>query len=94
MEDFDYNQIQQNQLHDVADDTMMPDGAENRADHDNENVVHIVNGSEWTEQQQHKVVDIDTEERRRGKGFMQRVKQRWEAEYPTNPTTVQNCRDV
>ena len=41
MEDFDYNQIQQNQLHDVADDTMMPDGAENRADHDNENVVHI-----------------------------------------------------
>ena len=93
MEDLDYNQIQPNQLHDVADDIVVLNGAENRANHDNENLVHIVNGSEWTEEQKHKVVKIDTEERQRGKGFMRRVKQRWDTEYPMNPRTTQNLTD-
>ena len=93
MEDLDYNQIQPNQLHDVADDTVVPNGAENRANHDNENVVHIVNRSEWTKEQKHKIVEIGTEERRRGKGLMRRVKQRWDAEYPADPRTAQNLID-
>ena len=93
MEDLDYNQTQPNQQHDVADDIVVPNGAENRANHDNENMVHIVNRSEWTEEQKHRIVKIDTEERRRGKGFMRRVKQRWDATYPTDPRTAQNLID-
>jgi hypothetical protein len=35
-----------------------------------------------TEEQVKKLVQIDTEEHARGKGFMKRVKERWDAEYP------------
>ena len=42
MEDLDYNQTQPNQQHDVADDIVVPNCAENRANHDNENMVHIL----------------------------------------------------
>ena len=93
MEDLDYNQTQPNQQHDVADDIVAPNGAENRANHDNENMVHIMNRSEWTKEQKHRIVKIDTEERRKGKGFMRRVKQRWDATYPTDPRTAQNLID-
>ena len=42
MGDLDYNQIKPNQLHDVADDTVVPNGAENRAHYDNDGIVHIM----------------------------------------------------
>ena len=93
MGDLDYNQTQPNQEHDVADDIVVPNGAENRANHDNENMVHIVNRREWTEEQNHRIVKIDTEERTKGKGFMRRVKQQWDATYPTDPRTAQNLID-
>ena len=70
MGDLDYNQINPNQLHDVADDTVVPNGAENRAHYDNDGIVHIMNSREWTDEQKHKLVEIDTQERRRGKNFM------------------------
>jgi len=89
IENLDYNQIQPNQQHDVADDTVVPNGADNRANHENENIVHIVNRSEWNEEQKHKIVKIDNEERRKGRGFMRRVKQHWFAVYPKDPRTVQ-----
>ena len=62
MEDLNYNQTQPNQQHDVVDDIVVPNGAENRANHDKENMVHIMNRSEWTEEQNHGIVKIDTEE--------------------------------
>ena len=93
MEDLDNNQFQPNQPRDLANIAVVPIGAENRANHENENHVHAVNRGEWTQEQKRKIVEIDTEERRRGKGFMRRVKQRWDAEYPEHPRTAQNLID-
>ena len=93
MGDLDYNQIIPNQLHDVADDTVVPNGTENRANHDIENIVHIVNGSKRTEEQKDKAVTIDTEECQSGKVFVRRIKQRWDDEYPSFPRTAQNLTD-
>ena len=46
------------------------------ANHDNDNIVHIMNNCEWSEDQKHKLVEIDRQKRRRGKNFMKRVKAR------------------
>ena len=53
MDDLDNNQFQPNQLHDVADDTVALNDAENRANHDNNNIVHLINNREWTNKQKH-----------------------------------------
>ena len=90
MEDLHNNQFQPNRPHDVADDTVAQTGAENRAYHDNDDIVHIMNNHKWTEEQKHKLVKIDTQERRRGKNFMKRVKARWDTEYPASRRTTQN----
>ena len=93
MDDLDNNQFQPNQLHDVADDTVVPNDAENRANHDNNNIVHLMNNREWTNEQKHRIVEINMLERRRGKNFMRRVKERWDAEYPGIARTAQNLID-
>lgn len=90
MENIDQNQFQPNQTHDVADDTVAPIDAENRAHHNNDGIVHIMNSREWTDEQKHKLVEIDTQERMRGKNFMRRVKVRWDAEYPAVTRNAQN----
>ena len=53
----------------------------------------MMNNREWTDEQKHKIVEIDIQERRRGKYFMGRVKERWDAEYPGNVRTAQNLID-
>ena len=93
MEDLDNNQFQPNQPHDVADDTVVPTDAENRANHDNDNIVHMMDNRKWTDEQKHKIVEIDIQERRRGKYFMRRVKERWDAEYLRIVRTAQNLID-
>ena len=93
MEDLDNNQFQPNQPHDVADDTVASNDAENRANHDNDDIVHMMNNREWTNEQKHKIVEIDIQERRRGKYFTRRVKERWDAEYPGIVRTAQNLID-
>ena len=93
MEDLDNNQFQPNQPHDVADDTVVLNDAENRPNHDNDDIVHMMNNREWTDEQQHKIVEIDIQERRKGKYFMRRVKERWDAEYPGIVRTAQNLID-
>ena len=40
-------------------------GVENRVNHDNDDIVHIINNCEWTEEQKCKLVEIDRQERRR-----------------------------
>ena len=89
MDDLDNNQFQPNQLH-VADDTVALNDAENRANHDNNNIVHLMNNREWTNKQKHRIVEINMLQRRRGKNFMRRVKERWDAEYPGIARTAQN----
>ena len=52
-----------------------------------------MNNREWTDQQKHRIVEIDKEERTRGKHFMKRVKERWDTEFPTVVRTAQNLID-
>ena len=56
---------------------MAQTGAENRANHDSDDIVHIINNREWTEEQKRKLVEIDREAR-------------WDTEYTVNRRTVQN----
>ena len=51
MEDLDNNQFQPNQPPDVADDSVVQTGGENRANHDNDDIVHTMNSCEWTKTQ-------------------------------------------
>ena len=60
MEDLDNNQFQPNELHDIADDTVAQTGVENRANHVNDDDVHMVNNGEWTDEQKYRIVEIDT----------------------------------
>ena len=69
MEDIENIQFQTNQLHDVANDTVAPNDAENRANNDNINIVHMRSNREVSEEQKHKIVEIDIQERRRGKNY-------------------------
>ena len=62
--DLDNDQFQSNILHDIANDTVAPLGVENVAYYENNNV-HRMNNREWTEEQRHRIVDIDTKERTR-----------------------------
>ena len=59
MGDLDNNQFQPN-IHDCANNTVVPSGADKEANHDNNNRPRIIE----------KIVEIDTYERRRGKNFM------------------------
>ena len=93
MEDLDNNQFQPNQLHDVADDTVEQTGAENKANHDNSDIIHIMNNLEWSKKQKRRLVEIDRQERRRGKNLMKKVKARWDTEYPTSRRIEQNLTD-
>jgi len=44
----------------------------------------------WTQHQKDRLVMIDEEERAQGKGFMMRVKQRWDEEFPGHRHTEKN----
>ena len=76
LEDSDNNQFQPKQPHDVADDTVTQNDAENRANHDNDDILHIINNREWTEEQKRKLVEIDRQERRRRIKFQEK-KESW-----------------
>ena len=65
MGDLDINQFQSNILHDIANDTVAPLSVENVVYLENNNV-HRMNNREWTDEQKHKIVEIDTEETARG----------------------------
>ena len=86
------NQFQSNQPHNVADDTVAQIGAENRANHDNDDIVHIMNNCKWTEEQKRKLVEINWQGRR-GKNFMKRANPRWDMEYSASRRTTQNLID-
>ena len=69
MGDLDNNQLRPRILRDVA-YTVAPPDAENIANHVNNNTVHNMNNREWTDEQKRKIVEIDKEERKRGRNFM------------------------
>ena len=76
-------------LRDTADDTVV---ADNQANLEN-NSVHITNNCEWSEKQKHKIVEIDHQERRKGKNFMKRIKRRWDLEFLESKKMAQNLVD-
>ena len=79
-------------LQDIADDTVVLLGADNQADLENKRVC-IMNNREWSEEQKHRRVEIDYQERRKGRNFMKRIKRRWDLEFPELKRTAQNLVD-
>ena len=71
----------------------MPSGDDREANHDNNNRLCITNNCEWTDEHKHRIVEIDTYERRRGKNFLKQIKTRWDAEFPDSKRTAQNLID-
>ena len=71
---------------------MAPLSVENVPYHEYNNV-HRTNNREWTDDQNHRIVEIDAKERSREKHFMKRVKERGETEFPTVARTAQNLID-
>ena len=65
MGDLDDIQFQPN-LRDIADDTVVPLGADNQANLGN-NQVRITNNHEWSEEQKHRIVEIDHQEKGEGR---------------------------
>ena len=75
MGDIDQNQFQPQQTHDVANETVVEKvDAENIASQSHNNDVHIMNKGEWMNEEKLKIVQINREERQRGKNFMKRIK--------------------
>ena len=91
MGDLDYIQFQPISQ-DIADDAVVPLGAENQANLET-NRVRITNNCEWSDEQKHRIVEIDIQERQKGKSFMKRIKQIWDLEFPESNRTAQNLLD-
>ena len=77
---------------DIADDTVVPLGVENQANLET-NRVRITNNCEWSDEQKHRIVEIDIQERRKGKSFMKLIKHIWDLEFPESKLTAQNLLD-
>ena len=52
-----------------------------------------MNKGEWMNKEKLKIVQINKEERQKGKNFMKRIKQRWDIEFPRKKRTMQNLVD-
>ena len=59
-----------------------------------ENSVCKRNFGGWTENEKTIITQIDIDERQKGPGFMKRIKERWDAEFPSRRhMTAQNLCD-
>ena len=96
MGDIEQNQFQSQQTHDVANETVAEEvDAENIASQLHNKNVHIMNKEEWTNEEKLKIVQINRDERQKGKKFIKRTKQGWDIEFPQKRTTqnlVDNAR--
>ena len=79
-------------LQDIADGTVVPLGADIQANLEN-NRVCVTNNREQSEEQKHRIVEIDHQERRKGKNYMKRIKRRWDLDFPESKRMVQNLID-
>ena len=71
LDDIQFQPILQN----IADDTVLPLCADNPGNLEN-NRVRITNNFEWSEEQKHRIMEIDHQERRKGNNFMKRIKKK------------------
>ena len=81
MGDLDNNHFQPI-VHDFARSTKVPIGIGNQASHLKNMRVSFTNTCQWTDEQQHWIVDFDTYEKSKGKNFMKRIKSKRDNEYP------------
>ena len=82
MGDIDQNQFRSQQTRDVANETVAEQvDAENIASQLHNNDVHIINKQEWMNKEKLKIVQINREERQKGKNFIKRITQRWDIEF-------------
>ena len=95
MEDLDYNyQNQPNFTLGITDRTVAQlTDAGSIADRVQSNKSHTMNVRDWTDEEKKRVVEIDREERMKGKNFMRRIKERWHREYSEKRRTAQNLID-
>ena len=92
--DIDQDQFQLQQTHDEANETVAGQvDAGNIVSQLHNNNVHIMNKGEWMNKEKLKIVQINKEERQKGKNFMKRIKQRWDIEFPRKKRTMQNLVD-
>ena len=88
------NQFQPNQMHDDADiNVALRSRAENKADHEDSRTCHT-RSTEWTDEEKQRLIQLDREERLKGKGFMKRIKVRWDQELPSKKKTAQKLVDT
>ena len=52
-----------------------------------------IENSDWTLEMKVNLVKIDRDERKKGRGFVQRIKEVWNNRYRDKPLTVQCLRD-
>ena len=91
MEFLDNNQNNLN-LQDSESVTVVASATEtNRALERNNNIYTSKN--KWTMEMKMELIKIETQERKNGRLFMERIKQRWDEKYPENGLTKQNLRD-
>ena len=67
--------------------------AENIASQLHNNNVHILNKGEWPNEEKLKIVQMNREERQKGKNFMKRIRRRWDIKFPQEKITTQNLVD-
>ena len=82
-----------NQLSDAANTNVeLLSKTDNAADHAS-NLTYHIGHREWTDVQKRRVVKLNKKERSKGSGFMKRIKERWNKEFPYNKRTAQNLID-
>ena len=75
-------------MHDDADINVALRGrAENKADHEDSRTCHT-RSTEWTDEEKQRLMQLDGEERLKEKGFMKRIKIRWDQEFPSKKKTA------
>ena len=74
-------------------DNIKSDMTLGRDDKDGTELKRKGNKSEWTLEMKINLVKIDRDERKKGRGFMKRMKEAWEERYSNKPMTVQCLRD-
>ena len=57
-------------------------------------MTHRMKNLKWTDEQRHRIVEIDTGERTIRNYFMKIVKEIWHIEFPTIVRTAQNLIDI
>ena len=67
------NQFQPNQMHDDPDiNVALRSRAEDKANHEDSRTCHT-RSTEWTDEEKQRLIQLDREERQKGKGFMKRI---------------------